>query len=345
MPKTPASIMEIDNILNDYTLRELQSISSTILSDHVATNNFIKQFNADHDSQQFYKNVITWFVKQYGFFPETGPLTFHFTPNETGLGDRFMIVSTILSLMDALDRDSIVYLLEGVGRKRGRQELDGVSSPSATDCDDREILFYKNFYDIIDFFHFKRPKNKIRTVHKSCKYYDNNGWVTMMDVQQQFHTINNYRNIFEKMTTKTWVDGMYWPIDFSIKEKRKNVCYMLYTDQGPYHNQPDNIWGKNTEKEEIEKFKSLRSTFPEITFYRLEDFNFSRNVEILQMSNFVFSTEGMWTHLSRAMKVDTIAYTVNVDINREINDQGHYSSPSFDECLDKVKNSCTNLMK
>ena len=56
--------MEIDNIINDYTLRELQIISSRILSEHEATNNFIKQFKADHDSHRFYKNVINWYVKK-----------------------------------------------------------------------------------------------------------------------------------------------------------------------------------------------------------------------------------------------------------------------------------------
>ena len=49
---------KIDYILEDFTLRELQITSSKILSEHNATNNFIKQFKADHDSHQFYKNVI-----------------------------------------------------------------------------------------------------------------------------------------------------------------------------------------------------------------------------------------------------------------------------------------------
>ena len=62
--------MEIDNIINDYTQRELQIISSRILSEHEATNNFIKQFKADHDSHQFYKNVIKWYIKKYNRFPE-----------------------------------------------------------------------------------------------------------------------------------------------------------------------------------------------------------------------------------------------------------------------------------
>lgn len=60
----------IDEIINDYTNRELQILSSTILSNHNATNNFIKQFKADHDSQQFYKNVIRWYIEKYKKFPD-----------------------------------------------------------------------------------------------------------------------------------------------------------------------------------------------------------------------------------------------------------------------------------
>tara|TARA_B000000609_G_C24007894_1_gene258511 strand:+ start:380 stop:577 length:198 start_codon:yes stop_codon:yes gene_type:complete len=60
---------KIDYILEDFTLRELQITSSKILSEHNATNNFIKQFKADHDSHQFYKNVILWYIKTYEKFP------------------------------------------------------------------------------------------------------------------------------------------------------------------------------------------------------------------------------------------------------------------------------------
>ena len=40
------------------SVRELQIMSSKILSNENATSGFIKQFNTDHDSVQFYKNVI-----------------------------------------------------------------------------------------------------------------------------------------------------------------------------------------------------------------------------------------------------------------------------------------------
>ena len=60
----------IEEMLKDYTLRDLQIYSSVILSKHNATNNFIKQFKADHDSVQFYKNVIKWYIKKYQKFPD-----------------------------------------------------------------------------------------------------------------------------------------------------------------------------------------------------------------------------------------------------------------------------------
>lgn len=60
----------IEEMLKDYTLRDLQVYSSVILSEHNATNNFIKQFKADHDSHQFYRNVIKWYIKEYQKFPD-----------------------------------------------------------------------------------------------------------------------------------------------------------------------------------------------------------------------------------------------------------------------------------
>ena len=60
----------IEEMLKDYTLRDLQVYSSVILSEHNATNNFIKQFKADHDSHQFYRNVIKWYIETYNKFPD-----------------------------------------------------------------------------------------------------------------------------------------------------------------------------------------------------------------------------------------------------------------------------------
>ena len=58
------------------TLRELQRESARALSTMQATNNNIHQFNkqAHHNSENWYKAVIDWYVEQYGDLPSrTGP--------------------------------------------------------------------------------------------------------------------------------------------------------------------------------------------------------------------------------------------------------------------------------
>ena len=62
--------------INDLTLRELQTESARALSTMQATNNNIWQFNkrAHHNSQNWYKAVIEWYIDQYGNLPsKTGP--------------------------------------------------------------------------------------------------------------------------------------------------------------------------------------------------------------------------------------------------------------------------------
>jgi hypothetical protein len=64
--------LDIDNL----TLRDLQKESARALSTIQATNNNIWQFNnqAHHNSQNWYKAVITWYIDQYGDLPsKTGP--------------------------------------------------------------------------------------------------------------------------------------------------------------------------------------------------------------------------------------------------------------------------------
>ena len=324
--------MEIDNIINDYSLRELQIISSRILSDHESTNNFIKQFKADHDSHQFYKNVIAWYIKKYKHFPEAScgdnsSITFHFAPNDGGLGDKFILVSSLLYVIDFLDRDCTVFLHETEETRRlyhlQRKSKSGFG--------------FLDFYQIIDFYHLVKPKNKITTVHVNGRVgFGWNGfmgsvWGGIEGVEEQ--------KIFQKALKRCWDEGAYWPINFPIREKRKNVCYMIY-DKNNHRVQAKD---KFITKKERRKFSVMVSTFPEINFILLEDFNYTKNVEILSKSHFIFATEGMWTHLSRAMNVYTIAHTVNIQINDTINEQGHFSTPIFDECLTKLEEKCIDL--
>lgn len=62
--------------LDDLTLRQMQTESARALSTIEATNNNIWQFNkqAHHNSQNWYKAVIEWYVEQYGDLPSrVGP--------------------------------------------------------------------------------------------------------------------------------------------------------------------------------------------------------------------------------------------------------------------------------
>ena len=64
--------MDIDNL----TLRDLQKESARALSTIQATNDNIWQFNkqAYHNSQNWYKAVIVWYIDQYGDLPsKVGP--------------------------------------------------------------------------------------------------------------------------------------------------------------------------------------------------------------------------------------------------------------------------------
>lgn len=63
------AIMEI---LETYDPRELQVEASRVLVCNPATNKFIKQFVAQHDSRQFYKNVIIWYYNKYECMPSIG---------------------------------------------------------------------------------------------------------------------------------------------------------------------------------------------------------------------------------------------------------------------------------
>ena len=93
----------------------------------------------------------------------------------------------------------------------------------------------------------------------------------------------------------------------------------------------------------FEEFEQLTLQFPNLKFVRLEDLNYAKNVELLSQSHLLIASEGMWTHLSRAMNVDTIAFTDLKEFIFEFNEQGYFCSENFEECLTKLKEKCINL--
>ena len=62
--------------INNLTLRQLQTESARALTTMQATNNNIHQFNkrAHHNSQNWYRAVIEWYINEYGgLSSKTGP--------------------------------------------------------------------------------------------------------------------------------------------------------------------------------------------------------------------------------------------------------------------------------
>jgi DTW domain-containing protein YfiP len=60
----------------DLELREMQLEAARAMSTLEATNNNLSQFNkqAHHNSQQWYKAVINWYIEQHGDLPsKVGP--------------------------------------------------------------------------------------------------------------------------------------------------------------------------------------------------------------------------------------------------------------------------------
>ena len=64
--------------ISNFTLRQLQAESARALATMEATNDNIYKFNkaAHHNSQNWYKVVIEWYVEKYGDLPSrAGPGT------------------------------------------------------------------------------------------------------------------------------------------------------------------------------------------------------------------------------------------------------------------------------
>jgi hypothetical protein len=63
-------------MIDDLTLRQLQTESAKALVVMGATNNNISRFNkqAHHNSQNWYRAVIEWYIEEYGDLPsQIGP--------------------------------------------------------------------------------------------------------------------------------------------------------------------------------------------------------------------------------------------------------------------------------
>ena len=64
----------ITELLDTYETRELQLEAARVVSSHPATNKWIRNFNANHDSRDFYRKVVEWYINEYGGLPsDVGP--------------------------------------------------------------------------------------------------------------------------------------------------------------------------------------------------------------------------------------------------------------------------------
>ena len=219
-----------------------------------------------------------------------------------GLGDKFCIFSSILKHRSLYENNSILYLVTNSNNESF-------------------IPLGKNaFKSIVDFFHFRSPNFNIKT---QIITKDRESWQDMID-----NNFKENRN-FDKINNNLLTLGEYWPIDF-VRNKQNKFCYMLYESKW-FSSQNDKYFSSS----DMKKFYTLCEYLP-IKGERLEDYNFARNVEILAESEFIVASEGMWTHLSRAMKIPTIAYTIIPEWNDEINSQGHFCSPNIEEVFFEV---------
>ena len=222
-----------------------------------------------------------------------------------GLGDKFYMLSDILTHRSLYEDDSILYLVTNHNNETF-------------------IPLGKNaFKSLVDFFHFKTPNFNIEThiVSKDCTTL-NDIWANNLKYNKNFDKINN-----DLLSL-----GKYWPIDFN-KEETNLFCWMLYRKNTLNQKIIDN---SNFKKFlQFIEWSNKNTNFNHIKLY---DYNFKKNVKILSKSKFILASEGMWTHLSRAMKIPTIAYSKNLDWIREINHQGHFCSSNFEDCLLELMN-------
>lgn len=228
-----------------------------------------------------------------------------------GLGDKFCIFSSILKHRSLYEDNSILHLVTN------------------TDNESFIPLGKNAFKSIVDFFHFRSPNFNIKT---QIITKDRESWQDMID-----NNFKENRN-FDKINNNLLTLGEYWPIDF-VRNKQNKFCWMLYEFEKEEHMDTlskEMQMEKCVTEVDLAKFFIMCEHLP-IKNQKLENFNFAKNVKILSESKFILASEGMWTHLSRAMKIPTIAYSRIKEWIEEINEQGHFCSPVFEECLFEVR--------
>ena len=270
-----------------------------------------------------------------GYFKKKN-LRFVFPVNQPGLGDRFIMASNILFTMKEVEHESCIVdiFLKNTKTVHKSQYLNLI-----------------DFYDIIDFFHFKRPDESESSIITNIideapptykeifasKRKNITGDVACHDFNSRYneYVISNYF---------LYNEARYWPINYDKTAKKQLITFMFYVDDSV----PEHKFITTEEEKEFNKVKDYYGHYfhrHEYYFVRLEDFNYKRNIELLSKSLFLIASEGMWTHLSRAMKVNTIAYSRDITFIEEFNKQGHFCSGFFEKCLIELEKKCIELKK
>ena len=235
---------------------------------------------------------------------------YHFPLTAGGIGDKFMILSMILNHRNEFDTDSVLNLYTE-STSEHKLDLAFHNNEWLVKFNHDPFSNMKTLYELTDFFQFKHPTfdipTKIINEHR--------------DLQEIFHL--NFNNGGYTESHKSFLNGEYWPVTHK-KIETDRFCWILYTDEGT-------ISEKFVNQENYDKFINKTHNLNHV---RLEDADYAKNVQILSESKFIFASEGMWTHLSRAMNIPTIAYTQNKADSDRINQQGHFSSVNFEECLE-----------
>ncbi len=285
-------------------------------------------------------------------------LRFLFPVNLPGLGDRFVMASNIISTIHYYRNKNNTFVVD-------------IFTKATDSVPPEQYLNLVHFNDVMDFFHFERPQEKIISYVIDDELPPHPTFIPTKprslrkNVTGQsllYHEYNMRYHEYKKRNYLLYNYAQYWPIKFDKTVKKNFITFTFYVDEFAdiekwikLESEPKKDFSdlhKHITPKEEKKFNQLKnflshelhhsSNYP-VKFVRLEDVNFKRNVELLSKSLFLISSEGMWTHLSRAMKVDTIAYSRNKTFIEEFNKQGHFCSGSFEECLIKLKEKCIDL--
>ena len=246
-----------------------------------------------------------------------------FSINHGGLGDRFCMLSNILHTMQHSPAGSVKLKAYLYPQDEADKKL-------------RNNLKFNNLFEVIDFLHLERPndpflEDSVELLNEHSDHFEG----FMKNVENEM-----YRSFNDTLLR----DAKYWPVRYEKFAKKKYITYLLYHTEKLHFGQSHKI----LTIEQIDAFKNLISNMTELSdrleFVELEDYNYAKNIELLSKSYFHIGSEGMWTHLSRAMNVYTIAYSLLDEFIGEFNQQGHFCSKEFLECLEKMKEKSRELL-